>query len=147
MDFLFLPIKFIQDVVDYLIQSEKITEQYCSEIRQHVYKTFAILEDNLDDSITQVSDCSSFQMDSVSNDDSFPIMVKPDGSNEWQQGDFIIHENQLKTDKLTIEPGQIEKFKHSKNNLILLIQTKDIKYFALEFVNEQDKNVFVQKIN
>lgn len=147
MDYLFLPIKFIQDVIENLVQSEKITEQYCSDIRVQVYKTFAMLEDSLEDSITQVSDCSSIQLDSMSNDDLFSILVKPDGSDEWQQGAYLTKDNQIKTENYTIKLGQIENFKLSKNNLILLIQTKDMQYFALQFFNEQDKLIFVQQVN
>lgn len=142
---MFLPLKFIQNVIDYLLQSEKITDQYCADIRIHVQKTFAILEENLDDSITQVSDCSSIHKET--DQAIFSIMVKADGSDEWNEGEYVIEDNQINTNQLTIKLSQIENFKQSKNILILLVQTTDSNFFALKFVSEEEKEFFMEKID
>lgn len=114
-------------------------------MRLHIHKTFAVLEENMEDSITQVSNCSSIELESVSSYEAFEVMVKQDGCDEWTEGQYLTRTDQIQTPQVAIELGKIENFKQSKNVCILLVQTKDLEYFALKFTSEHDKDIFYQR--
>ncbi|CAF1043896.1 unnamed protein product [Brachionus calyciflorus] len=153
MDFLFMPLKFIQSVIDYLKQFETIDCQFINDMCLSIQITYQILEENFESfSITQVtsdySDFYSSDLESASQTGIISVLVKSDGSNQWEEADLNMKTNQIEysTSPKTIDLSQVTNTKQSKNELIFLIQTTDQQYYAVKFASEELRNQILSKL-